>query len=252
MKTFGASIVASSRTTCSGLFSRKVDSWNFHTEQKLQLEGAAARGLEQGERLAEIDVIEVGVAAHQVPRRQRQLVEVRARRGVAGQDLAVGSVDRETGHLREVAAPLQGLDQGRHDLLAVSHRDQVDRRVREPRRVARGVVAADQDDGLRQDLFHPPGEAHGAVALGGEVALDADQVGGEAAAAFDAVVPAVDPQVEDGALVAPRLEHAGDAGEPERLDEGDHLEAEDARAGRLEQGDAHGGSPRGGARYAGR
>ncbi len=39
MKTFGASIAASSSTTRAGDFSRKVDSWNFQTEQKLHLKG---------------------------------------------------------------------------------------------------------------------------------------------------------------------------------------------------------------------
>ncbi len=39
MKTLGASICPSSSTTRSGDFSRKVDSWNFQTEQKLHLNG---------------------------------------------------------------------------------------------------------------------------------------------------------------------------------------------------------------------
>ncbi len=38
-KTLGASTSRSSRTTRSGDFSRKVDSWNFQTEQKLHLKG---------------------------------------------------------------------------------------------------------------------------------------------------------------------------------------------------------------------
>ncbi len=39
MKMLSALIVCSSATTRSGDFSRKVDSWNFHTEQKLHLNG---------------------------------------------------------------------------------------------------------------------------------------------------------------------------------------------------------------------
>ena len=39
MKTFGASILLSSSTTRSGVFSRNVLLWNFHTEQKLHFHG---------------------------------------------------------------------------------------------------------------------------------------------------------------------------------------------------------------------
>jgi hypothetical protein len=39
MKMASALIACNSRTTRSGDFSRKVDSWNFQTEQKLHLKG---------------------------------------------------------------------------------------------------------------------------------------------------------------------------------------------------------------------
>jgi len=61
-----------------------------------------------------------------------------------------------------------------------------------------------------------------------------------AADAVEAVLDAVDPEVDDLALVPVGLEGAGHVFEAERLDEGDHLETEDAPGVWLEQRDLHG------------
>ena len=50
----------------------------------------------------------------------------------------------------------------------------------------------------------------------------------------------VDAQVEDLALVSLRFETRGDADRAERLDEGEHLQAEDAADGRFDECDFHG------------
>ena len=80
-----------------------------------------------------------------------------------------------------------------------------------------------------------------AEALGGEVALQTDEVGLELPALLEPRLDAVDPEVEDLAFVAVGLQGPGDALEPQGLDEGDHLEAEDAAGVRLQEGDFHGG-----------
>src|SRR5436305_1664833 len=82
-------------------------------------------------------------------------------------------------------------------LRAGADRHGVDRGMEEPRRLARGVVPADQDEGLRQLAPHPLGQAERAVALGGEVALQAHQVRREFDAAGHPRLLAVQAQVED-------------------------------------------------------
>ena len=207
---------------------------------EVALERAAARGLHQGERAAEVDVVLAGVVGDQVARRERQLVQLAARRRVPGVDHAVGAGEREAGHRRRVGAALVGVDQPGHDVLAVADHDGVDPGLAEPVGVARGVVAADHDLGVGELLAHPAQQAQRAVALGREVALEADHLGRERLGLGQARLEAVDPQVDDLALVARDLEPAGDALEPERLDERDHLEPEDAADRRFEERDPHG------------
>ncbi len=93
----------------------------------------------------------------------------------------------------------------------------------------------------RQLAAHLAGEAHHAEALGGEVALEADHLRREGAQLLQAARHAVEAQIDDLALVAFLLEAAGHALEAERLDEGDHLETDDAADGRLEERNLHGG-----------
>jgi hypothetical protein len=175
----------------------------------------------------------------EVPRRHRQRVELAASRRVAGVDLVAVAVEHETGHRHQVALVGERLDERRHHFLAVADRDDVEERLVEPVGLAGGVVAADDDEGARHLALHALGEAQRPLALGREVALQADDVGVETAAGLHARLLAVDAQVEDGAGVPEVLEGSGDADQPERLDEGEHLEAEDSPDGRLEEGDLH-------------
>src|ERR1044072_4023891 len=110
-------------------------------------------------------------------------------------------------------------------------------------RLPRGVVAAHHPESTRHLPLPAPGAAKRALAFGREVALQADDVGIKAPAGLHARLLAVDAEVEDGALVPQLLQSTGDADQPQRLDEGEHLEAEDAADGRLEEGDLHGWGP---------
>ena len=84
---------------------------------EVALERTAARGLHQRQRLAEVDVVVVGVVRDEMARRQRIGVEVRARRARAGEEPAVAVADLEAGDLREVARRrASAFDQRRHAL----------------------------------------------------------------------------------------------------------------------------------------
>jgi membrane protein implicated in regulation of membrane protease activity len=67
------------------------------------------------------------------------------------------------------------------------------------------------------------GELGAAVALGGEVALQADDLGLEGGAGGELGLPAVDPQVVDRTVVAVGLQAGSHALRTQRLDEGEHL-----------------------------
>ena len=76
--------------------------------------------------------------------------------------------------------------------------------------------------------------------LGGEVALQADDVRIEVAAVGQPFFLAVDAQVDDHALMAVLLQARRDADGTERLDEGEHLQPQDPADGRFDEGDFHG------------
>ena len=101
-------------------------------------------------------------------------------------------------------------------------------------------MTADDDERAGILALDPLRQAHGAVALRGEVALQADDVRRELLAEREAVLFAVDAQVDDLALVSLGFETGGDADRAERLDEGEHLQAEDAADRRFEERDFHG------------
>src|ERR1043165_6978580 len=84
-----------------------------------------------------------------------------------------------------------GADERRHRLLAVADGDGVDAVAVEPVGIARGVVAADDDEGARALALDALREADRALALGGEVALQADDVGVEGAAERQALLLAL-------------------------------------------------------------
>ncbi len=91
----------------------------------------------------------------------------------------------------------------------------------------------------RQALADRTGQSQGSKSFGGEVALDADDRGLEACGLGQPPLDPVDAQIHKLTGVTGRLERAGDALEAERLDEGDHLQADDAAVGRLEQRHLH-------------
>ncbi len=100
-------------------------------------------------------------------------------------------------------------------------------------------MAAEQREGARQAAAHLARGADQAVALGGEVALEADEVGGEPLAFPHAQIEAVEAQIDDPHLVPVALQHGGDAFQSQRLDQRDQLESEDAVVRRLDQSYSH-------------
>ena len=122
---------AARATTRSGDFSRNVALVKLPDRAEVALERTAARGLHQRQRLAEVDVVVVGVVLDEMPRRQRIVVEVLARRRVAGADPASPSrCSIEAGNGGQIVAALERVDQRRHHFFAVADRDDVDRRRR--------------------------------------------------------------------------------------------------------------------------
>ncbi len=143
--------------------------------------------------------------------------------------------------MRQVCPSVRGVStRGGHDLLAVADRDGVDRRMVEPLGIARRVVPAEDDESSRHLAPHELGKSEGATALGGEVALQADDVRVEGAALGETALLAVDAQVVDAAGMAGLFEAAGHADEAQRLDEGEHLQAQNPADRRLQEGDSHG------------
>src|SRR5882757_6127076 len=100
-------------------------------------------------------------------------------------------------------------------------------------------MTADDDEGAWVLAFDPLRQTHGAVSLRREIALKADNVRREALAEIETVFLAVDAQVEDLALVSLRLEAGGDADRAKRLDEGEHLQAENSADRRFYECDFH-------------
>ncbi len=137
-------------------------------------------------------------------------------------------------------APGDGVDERRHHLLAVADGDDIDGVTEEEARIAGSVVAAYDDERARHDLLDAPGQTYGPVALGGEVALQADDVGVPPRTVGQTLLLAVDAHVDDQALMAVALEAGRHANRAEGLDEGQHLQTEDAADGRLEERDSHG------------
>src|SRR5579859_6350964 len=110
-------------------------------------------------------------------------------------------------------------------------------------------MAANDDERAGRLPLDALREAHGAVALRREVALQPDDVRREPAAILEALLFAVDAQVDDLALVPVALEARRDADRAEGLDEGQHLQAEDAAHRRFEERHFHAAGwrvPRGG------
>jgi len=89
-------------------------------------------------------------------------------------------------------------------------------------------MAADDDEHARHLFADAAGQAQSAETLRGEVALKADDVRREVAHLGQPALDAVETHVDDLAGVAFELEAAGDALHPQRLDERDHLQADDA------------------------
>ncbi len=195
---------------------------------EVALEGTAARGFQQGQRAPEVDVVLGGVLLDEMARRHRKVVDVSARRGVAGVDGTVTVVDQQSGDALQIVLPPPGLDQGRHDLFAVADDDDVDGRLEEPPRIARGVMSADDDEHARHLFADAARQAQRAKTLSGEVALKTDDVRPEGAHLGQSGLDAVEAHVDDLAGVPFQLETAGDALHPQRFDEGDHLQADDA------------------------
>jgi hypothetical protein len=201
IKTFGAAICLSSSTTRAGLLAeaRFVE---LPYGAEAALERAAARRLHEGQWLAEIDVVVRCVTGDEVARRKRQLVELAARRGMAGGDLRAATIQHQAGNTREITASFECSDQREHDLLTVADGDGVECRIVERFGIARSVVPAEDDEGAGKVATHPLREPQRAAPFGGEVALQADDVRSEAPAIGEAALLAVDAQVMDGAGVS--------------------------------------------------
>src|SRR5262249_50187395 len=104
-------------------------------------------------------------------------------------------------------------------------------------------VTAEDDERVGELLAYASRQPECAESLGGEVALQADDVRREGAQSGEAFGHPVDADVDDLAGVAVDFQTAGHALEAERLDEGDHLEANDSADGWLQKRDFHAISP---------
>ena len=89
-------------------------------------------------------------------------------------------------------------------------------------------MAADNDECAGHFAANSLGQSNRPVPLRREIALKSDNVRIERATQREAVLFAVDPQIEDGALVAVLLDAGRDADRPQRLDKREHLQAKDA------------------------
>ena len=148
-------------------------------------------------------------------------------------------MQHQAGNGGQIVAALNRVDHRRHHFLAVSDRDGVDDVVVEPVRIARGVVTADDDEGAGILALNALRKTHRAISLRREVALQPYNIRREFLAQREAVLFAVDAQVEDLALVSLGFETGSDADRTKRLDEGEHLQSEDAADGRFDESDFH-------------
>jgi hypothetical protein len=143
-------------------------------------------------------------------------------------------------NLLQVAVVFQGVHQQGHHLFPVADGQDVHGRVVEPGGVPGNVVAAHHDQGLGLVALDLPGREPRAVALGGEIALDAHQRGVEGLAFRQPGLGAVDAHIHDLALVTLRLQHPGHAFQAQGFHECDHLQPENAFVGGFDEGDLHG------------
>ena len=168
---------------------------------------------------------------------------------MAGADPASLAVQHQAGNGGQIVAALDRVDHRRHHFFAVTDRDGIDHIVVEPARIARRVVAADDDERAGILALDALGQPHRAITLRREVALQSDHVRREFLHEPEAVLFAVDAQVEHLALVSLGFETRGDADRAERLDEREHLQAEDSADRRFYECDFHlvqGGKANGG------
>ena len=100
-------------------------------------------------------------------------------------------------------------------------------------------MSADDDEHLGHFFLDLLRETHRAKTFRGEVALQTDDVRSESAHLGQAVLDAVDAHVDDLAGVPFELETAGNALHAEGLDEGDHLQTDDAADRSFEKRDFH-------------
>ena len=96
-------------------------------------------------------------------------------------------------------------------------------------------MSADDDQHLRQFLPYALRQAERAKPFGGEVALQADDVRVEGAHLGQPGLDAVKAHVDDLTGMTFQLQTAGDTLHPQRLDEGDHLQTDDAADRRFQE-----------------
>ncbi len=89
-------------------------------------------------------------------------------------------------------------------------------------------MASDDDQHFGEQLPDPGGQTHGAKSLRREVALETDDVGGECDELRESLLDAVDAHIDDLAGMPFAFETAGHALQTERLDERDHLQADNS------------------------
>ncbi len=166
-------------------------------------ERAAARGLDQPDRLEEEAVVAVPVALDEVARRERHRVQSRAVRRAARCSFQPSRVLRSrAGTSLKRAARRERVGHGRHDLLAVVRADGVDLGTLErPRERGRGVPA-DEDEGVGREAPDLARRGADPVVLERVHAGDADQP--RPRPPDPRPEPPAESQIDDRRLMAPR------------------------------------------------
>ena len=239
---------AARATTRSGDFSRKVRLVELPDRAEVALERAAARGLHQRQRLAEVDVVVVARSARSGGAPASAACRGRGASGAwpVSEPAAVAVEHAGPGTFAQVArrrasaSTSGGMTSSPSPIAMTSIAG-----VAEPVRIARGVVPADDHEGLRH-LALARARARRMVRLRSVVKLHCRPTtsGSKRAAVRQALLLAVDAEVDDLALVPvlPRGTPATQIG-PSGSTKVSISRPRMPPIGRLEEGDFHGGPP---------
>src|SRR5213075_2463413 len=113
----------------------------------------------------------------------------------------------------------------------------------EPIRIARGIVTSHENKRARHFSFDPFSETNRAFPFRREIALQSDHIRPERLADRHSIFRTVDPKVDDLAFVPVAFQARGDTDRPERLNEREHFESQNAANGRLDEGNLHAVTP---------